>query len=176
MLKLVGVVLLAIPMALLALVGATGLMIVDVREASGHHIVVPVPLMVADAAFALAPQGGHHGPRMHLDRAKVAQYLPLAHDLVRTLASAPDAELVAVDDHAQHVRISKAGAVLQVRVNDGRDDVAVDVPIAMVEEILSRSHGGEIAPRDLVGVLGHARFTKLADVQSGDDHVKITVW
>src|SRR5512143_302516 len=50
-------VILGVPIALLATVASLGIVVVDVREGgpSGSHIVVPVPLVFAQAALALAP-------------------------------------------------------------------------------------------------------------------------
>ena len=48
---------LGVPIALLATIASLGVVVVDVREGGpdGHRIVVPVPLVFAQAALALAP-------------------------------------------------------------------------------------------------------------------------
>jgi hypothetical protein len=50
-------VILGVPIALLATIASLGVVVVDVREGGpdGHRIVVPVPLVFAQAALALAP-------------------------------------------------------------------------------------------------------------------------
>ena len=59
MLLKVGMVLAAVPMSLLALVAGTGVVVVDVQEKGpdGHHFVVPVPLLLAQAPRASCPKG-----------------------------------------------------------------------------------------------------------------------
>ena len=55
MVKLAAV--LAVPFALLATVASLGVVVVDVQEGGpdGHRIMVPVPLVFAQAALASAP-------------------------------------------------------------------------------------------------------------------------
>ena len=56
---------LGVPVAMLATVASLGVVVVDVREGGpdGHHIVVPVPLVLAQAALAVAPAFAPRGQR-----------------------------------------------------------------------------------------------------------------
>jgi 3-dehydroquinate synthase class II len=173
MLIKIGVVLAAIPMALLALVAGTGLVVVDVREGgpSGHHLIVPVPLVLAQAASAFVPR---HEMRVNLGEA--SRYLPVADEMMKALADGPDGELVHVEERDEKVRIAKVGQNLVVKVTRPGEDVSVTVPISMVKAVLADMKDGELTPSTIVGALREARFTALADVRNGDEHVRVTVW
>ena len=164
----------AVPLAMVGVVAGTGVVVVDVRQADGPRIVVPVPLLLAQVAATMAPARATEHALRGMERAQ--RFLPVAEEVVAAIAEAPDAELVSVDDGNEHVRITKVGDQLQVRVEDGREHVAVNVPISMVEQTLRKAHHGRLYPEDVVAMLRDARMTDLVDVQDGADHVKISVW
>jgi hypothetical protein len=170
MVKLLAV--LSVPAALLAGVASLGIVVVDVREGGpdGTHIVVPVPLVLAQGALLFVPE---EKVRVKMDRAE--KYLPLARELVEALAEGPDGELVRVEEPGEEVVITKKGDTLEVRVQDKNDDVAVNIPLALAMAAVPDAHG-RIRMADLAGALGSTRFTDLVDVQSGNDHVKVSVW
>src|SRR6266699_1136547 len=126
MVKLMAV--LSVPVAFLAAVASLGLEVVDVREGGpdGHHIVVPVPLALAQTALAFAPE---ERLRVKLDR--VAQHLPLAREVLQALAAGPDGELVRVEEPGEQVVVTKVGDTLRVRVHDRNDDVTANVPLPL---------------------------------------------
>jgi hypothetical protein len=170
MVKLLAI--LSVPAALVAGVASLGIVVVDVREGGpdGTHIVVPVPLVLAQAALAFVPE---EKVRVKLDRAE--KYLPLAREMVEALAQGPDGELVRVEEPGEEVVITKKGDTLHVRVQDKNDDVTVNVPLSLAMAAVPDAHG-RIRMADLAGALGSTRFTDLVDVQSGNDHVKVSVW
>lgn len=131
MLLKIGAVLAAIPLALFALVGATGVLVVDVRESGpdGHHFIVPVPLLLAQAAAGLAPHAGRE-----VDLPQLSEYLPMAQAAIEGLSGAPDGELVRVEERDEIVLITKVGSTLQVRVNGRNEEVSVNVPLSMAAE------------------------------------------
>jgi hypothetical protein len=133
-----------------------------------------VPLLLAETAAHLAPANATRHAMKGMQEAQ--RYLPLAEEVVAAIAEAPDAELVSVDDGSEHVRISKVGGEIQIRVTGRREKVSVNVPIDMVQETLRKVHHGDMYPEDFVGLLREARMTDLVDVVDGDDHVKISVW
>lgn len=180
MLKAAAIIIVGLPLALLSAVltacFATGVAIVDVREGGpdGQHIVVPVPLMIAQVALALAPIDAgrldlaeHGGPELR-------RHLSAAREIVVALAEAPDGELVRVEEAGELVVVEKRGDSLHVEVHDGDDDVDVTVPLDAVLEAVPAD--GRIDASALVGALRRARLTKLADVRSGEDHVQISIW
>jgi hypothetical protein len=174
MLLKVGAALAAIPLTLVAAVAGTGVVVVDVKEAgpSGHRIVVPVPLLLAQSAASFVPAKERHVPI-----GDAARYLPVARAALDALADSGDGELVAVDDRDQHVRVAKRGSNLEIDVTGSRDEeVHVTVPLSMASEALRQVESGEISPGALVGLLRQARLTRLADVRSDGNHVRVTVW
>ena len=171
----VGAVLASVPVALGAVVAGTGVMVVDVKQADGTRIVVPVPLLLAETAARCAPtrNATAAGDRQ---LARVQRYLPAAEEVLAAVAQSPDFELVRVDDGDEHVRIDKVGDVLQVHVDSPRETVAVNVPFELARQALRQARDGRIEPGDVVAALRRARLTRLADVRDGGDHVTITIW
>ena len=168
----IGMVLAAVPLSVLALVAGTGVVVVDVHQ-EGHHLVVPVPLVLAEVAATFVPEG-----KGRVDVGEARRYLPVAEEMVKALGESPDGELVRVEERDQKVVIVKAGANLLVTVNGRHDgqDVSVTVPLAMASTLLHQASQGSLTPRDLVAALRGARLTTLADVRQGDEHVRVTVW
>jgi hypothetical protein len=163
----------AVPVCCMALVVGTGVLVVDVQESGprGHRIIVPVPLLVAQAAARFVPAA--HKP---LDVPQLKAHFREAERFAQALSDAPDGEYVRVEEREQTVAITKVRGTLQVRVHGRDEEVAVDVPLAMVGELLRRCQSGSCAPADLVAALREARLTNLADVRSRDAHVRVAVW
>jgi hypothetical protein len=175
MLLKIGAALAAVPLAMAGVVAGTGVVVVDVRTSDGPRIVLPVPLVLAEAAGHMVPINQTERAFRGLDRAQ--RYLPIAEEVLAAIAEGPDAELVRVEDGREEVRISKVGDELQIRVRDDHENVSVNVPLKMAREILAQvHHGRNIDPGEIVATLRSARLTSLVEVQSRDEHVKISVW
>lgn len=161
----------AVPIAGAGVLAGTGVAWVDVKDPrEGMHIVVPVPLILAQTAAAFVPT-----PKAHVNLGKAKQYLPVAREVVEALKESPDGELVRVEERDEEVVIRKVGQVLEIRVKDGGDDVAVNVPLDAALELIQED--GNITPWAAVGALRHARFTQLVEVNSRNgERVKISVW
>jgi hypothetical protein len=173
MLKLA--VILGVPIALMATVASLGVVVVDVREGGpdGHRIVVPVPLVLAQAAVALAPVAApDKAMRIPED---AAEHMGLAREVVEALAEAPDGEFVRVEERDETVVISKEGRTLKVRVTGKRESVSVNVPLHLALSALP-GEDGRIRTAALAGALSGVRFTDLVDVKDGKDHVRVWVW
>jgi len=162
-LKLVLAGAVAVPVATVGAVAATGVVVVDVREGrGGQHLVIPIPLAAAQVAAAFVPE---RDTRLHLG-AQAERYLPVAREVLSALAAAEDAELVKV----------KEGSLLHVRVHERGQQVDVQVPIAVALSALPEA-GGRISVSQAVWALQHARLTRVVDVQGADgEHVKVTVY
>jgi hypothetical protein len=174
MLKMVLIGALAVPVATAGVVAATGVVVVDVQEKGkdGKHIVVPVPLLAARVAAAFVPADKARVPM----EAEAVRHLPLARSAVEALAAAPDGEFVRVEEPGTTVLISKVGDRLEIRVSDDGDRVAVNVPFELVLEAIP-ADSGVIEIGDLLGALGHARFTDIVEVESRNgEHVKVSIW
>jgi hypothetical protein len=168
-------VLLGVPIALLATVASLGVVVVDVREGGpgGSHVVVPVPLVLAQAALAVGPAFAPED-KMRVPE-EALEHMGLARDVLEALAAAPDGELVRVEERNELVVITKEGRSLRVHVTSDRENVSVNVPLHLALQALPDEHG-HIRTAALAGALGSVRFTDLVDVQDGKDHVKVYVW
>jgi len=168
-------VILGVPIALLATIASLGVVVVDVREGGpdGTRIVVPVPLVFAQAALAVAPAVAPADKMRIPDEA--LEHVGLAREVLEALAAAPDGELVRVEERDELVVITKEGRSLRVRVSGERENVSVNVPLHLALQALPDEHG-RIHTAALAGALGGVRFTDLVEVQDGNDHVRVWVW
>ena len=173
MLKLA--IILGVPIAMLATVASLGVVVVDVREGGpdGSRIIVPVPLVFAQAALALAPMAAP-ADKLRLPH-EAAEHMGLAREVIEALAAAPDGELVRVEERDEQVLITKEGRTLKVRVTGKRENVTVNVPLHLALEALP-GPDGRIRIAALAGALGSVRFTDLVEVHDGNDHVRVWVW
>jgi hypothetical protein len=160
----------------LAVVGGIASMdyaVVDVQEGGpkGTRIVVPVPVLLAEAALSFVPEHARH---VEIDT-EAEQWLPVVRKLAAELKTIPDAELIRVQDEGSDIRIAKLGDHLEVRVHDSGDDVSVNVPLDALEEVLASLEGGHLDVRRVVGAL-HRAHGQLVDVHSGGDHVSVRMF
>lgn len=165
----------ALPVVATLAIANTSMLVVDVKEGgpSGHRIVVPVPLFLAQAALNLAPS---HATRVRMPE-EALETLGRSVGLLDALADCPDAELVRVEDGDETVVIEKAGGVLRINVDGrGRERVRVNVPIAVVRDFVRSRDSQEVRAADVVAALKQVTNTDLVDVQDGDDHVRVYVW
>lgn len=169
-------VILGVPIALLATVASLGVVVVDVREGGpdGTRIVVPVPLVFAQAALAIAPVVAP-ADKLRIPDNEALEHIGLAREVLEALAQAPDGELVRVEERDELVVIAKEGRSLRIRVSGERENVSVNVPLHLALQALPDEHG-RIRTAALAGALSGVRFTDLVDVQDGNDHVRVWVW
>ena len=168
-------VLLGVPVAMLATVASLGIVVVDVREGgpNGNRFVVPVPLVLAQAALALAPLAApEHAMRVPH---QALEHMGLAREVLEALEVAPDGELVRVEQRDETVVVAKEGRFFKVHVTGPRENVSVNVPLHMALSALP-GPDGRIRTLALAGALSGVRFTDLVDVQDGNDHVRVWVW
>jgi hypothetical protein len=173
MVKLAAI--LAVPIALLATVASLGVVVVDVSEGGpdGNRIVVPIPLVFAQAALAVAPLVAEEELRLPLE---AAEHVGIARQVLEALAAAPDGVFVHVEEPDEEVIVRKEGdkLVIQVRGKNG-EDVTVNAPMSLAMSALPNSEG-EISTVKMAGALGAVRFSDLVEIHDGDDHVRISVW
>jgi hypothetical protein len=110
---------------------------VDEFEDGGAHVHVWAPA-------ALVPMALHFVPDRKLNQLSLRsdEWLPAAHAAAREMRRYPNSTFVEVKDDREHVKISTAGTKIQVDVDGPEESVHVQVPLAMVDEVLS-----EIAAR-----------------------------
>lgn len=149
----------------------TGMVVVDVHEADGAHVVVPVPLAVARAGSVFLPD---EAERVHAP--EFAEARRYADRIVDGLRGSGDGTLVEVRDGDEHVTVTKEGHSLLVRVREGTDKtVDVVVPLRSVEAVVEAydEEGGYFRTSDLLAALSHAPDGELVDVADGGDRVEI---
>src|SRR5512134_81871 len=110
-------VILGVPIAMLATVASLGIVVVDVREGGpdGHRIVVPVPLVLAQAALAVAPVVAPPD-KLRVPDGEALEHIGLAREVLEALAEAPDGELVRVEEAREQVLVTKEGRSIRVQV------------------------------------------------------------
>jgi hypothetical protein len=155
------------------LVYATGLAVVDIRGESldGKHLVIPVPLALADVALAFVDQ-----KHKRIECPEFGQHREAATRLARELRRTPDARLVEVESPGEHVTIDKAGDMLLVEVHDDGDEVRVRVPVAALEALVNSYDGRGFQASDVIAAVRKAPSGELVQVHDGNDHVRIWIW
>lgn len=149
----------------------TGVLLVDVDAEEGPRIVVPVPLVVARAGLALAPDDVQW-----IRAPEVAGYLSHAREIGEALRGAGDGTLLAVIDGEERVTITREGPVLRVLAVDGSTSRAdVTLPLASLESALRAYDVGERSFRtsELVAALADAPRGDLVHVVDGGDRVRV---
>jgi hypothetical protein len=167
---------LGVPIALLATIASLGVVVVDVREGGpdGHRIVVPVPLVLAQAALVVAPAVAPAG-KLRIPDNEALRHIGVAREVLEARAPGPAGELVRVEERDERVVITKEGRSLRVQVSGDKEDVTVNVPLSLALQALP-GEDGRIRTAALAGALAGVRFTDLVDVRDGDDHVRVYVW
>jgi hypothetical protein len=174
MIKLAAV--LSLPLLLVGVMASSSCLVVDVKEGGpdGMHIVVPVPLFLAQIALSFVPE---EHTRIPIDDREAMEYIPMAEALVAELEKIPDSELVRVEENDELVVVSKVGDVLEVEVYEGeREHVVVNMPISAVQEILASFDGETFEASEAVAALRGISRTDLVHVRDGDEEVKVWIW
>jgi hypothetical protein len=172
MLKVAAI--LFLPFALVAgILASSSYVVVDIEEKGpdGIHLVVPVPLALAQAALSFVPDRETRIPCPEL-----AEYLPVAKGVIEELTALPDSELVRVEEGEELVLISKVGENLEVEVHDHGEDVVVSLPLPVVVEILESYDGESFAAADVVSALTGISRSDLVQVRSDNETVKVWIW
>lgn len=149
----------------------TGVVLVDVQDADGPRLVMPVPLLMARTGLVFAPD-----EVKRIQARDFAEYVPHAKRIVAELREAPDGTLVEVVDGDDHVTVAKEGDVLHVRALEGEETAAdVYVPLASAEAAVRAYsvEGRYFRTSDLVAALGAAPRGDLIAVVDGEDRIRI---
>jgi hypothetical protein len=134
---------------------------------------VNLPLSVVEAVLEATPEiieshgkvhiGHHHGMKIE-DVRKVW----------KELASVGDAELVTVEDDDETVKVWRKGDQVHVRVEKaGKEEVRVEVPVALVDAALS-GDGDSIDVRAALAELQKKRGD-IVQVNDGDSVVRVWI-
>lgn len=146
---------------------------VRVDEPEGDKVAVNLPLGVVRAALALAPEKITDGRHIRIDRHDHFDIADLK-ALWRELRETPEGELVTVESDGENVRVAREGDKVVVRVDssDRDEQVAVDVPLALVDVLLA-PEGDEL---DLAGALTHLEGLRGDIVRVTGRDATVRVW
>ena len=161
----------SIPVVLAALLLSSSCVVVDVKQADGPRIIVPVPLFVARAALTFAPEEAKH-----VSVPELAEYRDVAEKILRELRNAPDGVLVEVRGDGEHVLIEKVGDDLEVDVHGDEEEVSVTVPLTLVLDILDSYDGEELESSDVLAALSSVSRKDLVHVKTQEEEVRIWIW
>jgi hypothetical protein len=144
------------------------------REAK---VSVNLPLSVVEAALKAAPEKIVSDGKIHLGGRSGRRHDLSLSDLRRLwteLRATGDAELVSVEEKDETVRIARAGSLVQIRVAKagGQEEVHVDLPVTLVDALLS----GEGESVDLKAALAEVRKLRGDIVRVKDDDSHVRVW
>lgn len=163
---------LAAPFILVAvLMGASGVVVVDVREGGddGMHLIIPVPLALAQAALTFAPDEARY-----VECPEFAPYQEMAEKILIELEDAPDFVMVEVEEGDETVLIEKVGRELRIRVEErSSEQVEVNLPIQSALKMVRAYDGHGFPTKSAIWALRKAHMGTLVHVTDGDTEVKI---
>lgn len=151
--------------------GATGILLVDVREGGtdGTHIVIPVPLVLAQVALAVAPAEARY-----VKCEDFAEYQEISVRLAEELSRCPDFIIAEVVERDESVLVRKEGKCITVDVKDGDEQVHCRVPLKSVARMLASYDGEGFSTSSMIRALRSAPRGDLVHVRDGQDEVRIT--
>jgi hypothetical protein len=146
------------------------------KAGKGSKVRVNVPLAVVEAALEAAPQKFVEKGRIKLDMGKKDHDLSLEEmrRIWKELKNAGDTELVSVEEEDEHVTVARKGDVVQVRVNNPKDqeEVNVDVPVNLVDAVLA----GDSESVDVQAVIRELRSRRGDIVRVTDKDSTVRIW
>jgi hypothetical protein len=153
------------------LLGVTGVAVVDVRDGApdGHHLTIPVPLLVAQAALTFAPDEAKY-----VACPQFARYQKVAATVLKELEHAPDGVLVEVHDGDDSVLIQKVGGVLCIDVKsaDG-ESVECNLPLRSAIKAVEAYDGHGFPTKAAFWALRRAPRGILVHVKDAQDEVTV---
>jgi hypothetical protein len=153
------------------LLGITGVALVDVREGApdGHHLTIPVPLLIAQAALTFAPDEAKY-----VECPQFARYQKVASTILEELAHAPDGVLVEVHDGGDSVLIQKEGDVLRINVDEASGEtVECNLPLKSAIKAVQSYDGHGFPTKAAFWALRRAPHGTLVHVKDGEDEVTV---
>lgn len=135
---------------------------------------VNLPLGVVEAALKAAPERIVSDGRIHVGRHDHGLSLAEMRRLWKELRATGDAELVSVEEKDETVHVVRAGNLVQVRVSKagGGEEVHVDVPVALVDALLS----GDDETVDISAAMAEVRKLRGDVVRVKDDDSQVRIW
>jgi len=164
-----------LPVALVGgVVANSSVMIVEV-DADDVHIIVPVPLSLAQVAVAFAPDDAKY-----IDIDEAGRYMPYLGRMIEELRNVPEnVMLVEVIDGDDHVQLFLEDDNLRVRVEERNDtQINVRIPLASVAAMVNAydPDTNKLRTSRLVGALRAAPSGDLVHVIDRDEEVRVRMW
>jgi hypothetical protein len=146
-----------------------------VRENSceGNHVVVPVPIVLAQVAVPFLP----HGMRCVDAPRELQRWGPVLERIAADLRTQPDFVLVEMTTPEEHVIVRKAGSDLQVDVQEeSGGEVHCRLPLQSASRVLGACRDGQLSAAEIAHVLGSLPSGNLMSVCEGGERVRIRLW
>ncbi len=118
-----------------ATVAVTGIVSVEVHEADGVNLYIPVPAFLVDLAVMIAPLAMPDGA-LDEARAEVAPYREALEMLADELENCPSGVLVDVRSDSEHVQVTKTWRTFEVEVLSPDTNVRVKAPARLMGRAL----------------------------------------
>ena len=153
------------------LLGITGVAVVEVKDGGpdGHHLTIPVPLMIAQAALTFAPNEAKY-----VECPQFARYQKVAATILEELDHAPDGVLVEVHDGGDNVLIRKEGNVLRITVDEASGEtVECNLPLKSAIKAIQAYDGHGFPTKAAFWALRRAPHGTLVHVKDGEDEVTV---
>jgi len=153
------------------LLGITGVAVVEVKDGGpdGHHLTIPVPLLIAQAALTFAPDEAKY-----VECSPFARYQRVAATILDELEHAPDGVLVEVHDNGDSVLIRKEGNLLRINVDEASGEtVECNLPLRSAMKAVESYDGHGFPTKAAFWALRRAPHGTLVHVKDGEDEVTV---
>lgn len=143
--------------------------------AKNAKVSVNLPLALLDVALDMAKSEHIQGGRVKFEHGDVQ--LSELRRMWAELKKAGDAEFVSIEEKDSSVRVERKGSRVLVRVADkpaGGEKVRVDVPMAVVDALLS-GEGDGLDLRSALDELKRTASGEFINVNDGDSRVRIWI-
>lgn len=117
-------------------IAATGMVTVKIDESGpdGNRLYIPVPAILVHAGLTVLPALVEEDVWEDV-RTDLGEWAPVAAEVLRAVADAPDAVLVDIENAHESVRIEKDGRSLEIRVRDGNDNFEISLPASLLGRV-----------------------------------------
>ncbi|MCP4200521.1 MAG: hypothetical protein GY769_01140 [bacterium] len=145
---------------------------VTVDEGGGAKVTVNLPLALAEKALPMIPL--HDELRWHHHRGHDGMELEDLREIWAEVKNSPDMTFVTAEDDGEKVRVwkEKDFVFVEVRDDDGDEKVDVQVPLEVVDALVS---GDEIDFTAAVQALAKRGGGDLVSVRDRDDNVRVWI-
>ena len=138
------------------------------------RVSVNLPMSVVEAALSAAPEKLVSDGKVHLGMSGKDLSVADFRKVWQELRAAGDTEIVSVEEKDERVTVARKGDLVQIRVRDTakREEVHVDVPVAVVDALLS----GEGESLNLKAGAAALRTLRGDIVRVNDKETSVRVW